>query len=153
MSEYSSGTEAPQPRVKQWPSAPANGHQTEPVHIGGQAGQHVPSFNEKAQTVTHQATAKASHSMLAAAGGLDRLAGTVRQKAPSGKGEQVADLAGHSAETAANALTTAAQYLERSEPVELMNEVEQFVQRKPIPALLAAAAAGFILVKMIKLVA
>ena len=114
--------------------------------VQDKAGQAVDTAKEKVGQVTDQATAKVDAGMDKAAGGLQTLADTIRDKGPSGGQGGV----GSAVAMTADKLETAATYLRDKDTDQLMTELEGLVRRKPVESLVAAAAVGFVLSKLLR---
>lgn len=80
----------------------------------------------------------------AAAGGLDSAAAALHQKADSlPGGEKVASAAHRTAE----AVGTAANYVRENDVASMLGDLQQLVKNNPGPALLGAAALGFLIAR------
>jgi len=112
------------------------------------AGQALDTAKEKMSQVTDQATTKVDAGMDKAAGGLETIAETIRDKgqAIGGEGGGVQSAVG----TAADKLDSAAQYLRDKDTDQLMTELEGLVRRKPVESMVVAAAVGFVLSKVLR---
>jgi len=111
------------------------------------AGQAVETAKEKVGQVTDQASTKVDAGMDKAAGGLQTIADTIRDKAPDGgQGGGVGSVVATTADT----LESAAHYLRDKDTDQLMTELEGLVRRKPVESLVAAAALGFVLSKVLR---
>jgi len=80
----------------------------------------------------------------AAASGLESAAGALRQRADSLPGGEKIASAVH---TTANAVGAAADYVRTNDVKAMMTDVQTLVKNNPGPALLIAAAAGFLLAR------
>jgi hypothetical protein len=80
------------------------------------------------------------------AGGLDTVAGTLREKSESMGGGQVASIA----TTAADKLESGAEMLRSQNTDQLVTELEALVRRKPVESMLVAAGIGFVLSKALR---
>lgn len=115
--------------------------------IQDKAGQAAETAKEKVGQITDQATTKVDAGMDKAAGGLQTLAETIRDKAPAdGQGGGV----GAVVATTADKLESASQYLRDKDTDQLMTELEGLVRRKPVESMVAAAAVGFVLSKILR---
>jgi ElaB/YqjD/DUF883 family membrane-anchored ribosome-binding protein len=76
-----------------------------------------------------------------AAGGLDSAAETLHQKADRMPGGEKAARAAH---TAADALSSTAEYIREHDVKSMVADMQDVVRRNPGPALLVAAAVGFL---------
>lgn len=99
---------------------------------------------QKTSQMTDQAQQKADQGMDKAATGLDQAADTIRQKANQMGGGTTSTVAN----TAANTLDSASQYLREKDTGELLDDLESLVRRKPVESVLVAAGVGFILSKI-----
>jgi hypothetical protein len=112
------------------------------------AGQAVDTARDKAGQVTEQATAKTDVGIEKAAGGLDRAADVLRERAGgTGAGGGAMQSA---ATMAADRLDSAAQYLQGKDTDQLVAELEALVRRRPMESLLVAAGVGFVLSKALR---
>jgi ElaB/YqjD/DUF883 family membrane-anchored ribosome-binding protein len=80
----------------------------------------------------------------AAAGGLDSAADTLRDKADTLPGGEKVASAAH---TAADALASTAEYIRENDLKGMMADVQSLVKKNPGPALLTAAALGFLVAR------
>jgi ElaB/YqjD/DUF883 family membrane-anchored ribosome-binding protein len=80
----------------------------------------------------------------AAAGGLDSAADTLRDKADALPGGEKVASAAH---TAADALASTAEYIRENDLKGMMADVQSLVKKNPGPALLTAAALGFLVAR------
>lgn len=116
--------------------------------VQDKAGAAADTAKEKASAVADQATTKVDAGMDKAAGGLESVAQTIRDKGQSvggdGSGVQTA------VATTAEKLDTAAQYLREKDTEQLMTELEALVRRKPVESVLVAAGVGFLLSKALR---
>ena len=80
----------------------------------------------------------------AAAGGLDSAADTLHDKADTLPGGEKVASAAH---TAADALASTADYIRENDLKGMMSDVQSLVKRNPGPALLTAAALGFLVAR------
>jgi ElaB/YqjD/DUF883 family membrane-anchored ribosome-binding protein len=81
------------------------------------------------------------------AGGLDSVAGTLRERADQIPG---GDKTTHMAETAADKIQNASGYLRENDVNDMMDDVQTFVRQHPTESLVMAAAAGFLVGRMLK---
>jgi hypothetical protein len=86
--------------------------------------------------------ARAEQARTTAAGGLDRAAGTLDEQAASLPGGARVASAAHSA---ANALSSSADYIREHDLGDMMEDLRDVVKNNPGPALLGAAALGFLI--------
>jgi ElaB/YqjD/DUF883 family membrane-anchored ribosome-binding protein len=94
------------------------------------------TLKAKAQDVGAKATQRADRARVSAASGLDTVASTLHKR-----GDNVASAAHH----AADAVHSGANYLRANDVETMMADLKDAVRRNPGPALLGAAALGFIL--------
>jgi hypothetical protein len=80
----------------------------------------------------------------AAAGGLDSAAEALHEKADRIPGGAKAAQAAH---TAADALSSTAEYIRENDLKSMMADMQNVVRKNPGPALLAAAALGFLVAR------
>ena len=97
-----------------------------------------------------QAAVTASQGMQAAAGGLESLAGTLRDKSQSMSGQGPTGTVQQAAAVAADKLEGAAQVLRQTDPEQLVTELEALVRRKPLESVLVAVGLGYLLSKVIR---
>ena len=108
----------------------------------------APSFDDqptaKASGVGQMAADKIDERRGAAAGGLDSAANTLHDKADKlPGGEQVAS----AAHTAADALASTAEYVREHDLKSMVADMQSLVKNNPGPALLTAAALGFLIAR------
>ena len=101
----------------------------------------VDTATKSMSTMADQATSAADMGMERAAGGLDSLAGTIRDKSQSLGAGQMESIA----TSTADKLESGAEMLRGQSADELIAELEALVRRKPVESLLVAAGVGFIL--------
>jgi ElaB/YqjD/DUF883 family membrane-anchored ribosome-binding protein len=94
------------------------------------------TLKSRAQDVGAKAAQRADQARVSAAAGLDTVASNLHEK-----GEQVAS----AAHSAADAVTYGADYLRANDVQTMMSDVVDVIRRNPGPALLGAAALGFLL--------
>jgi ElaB/YqjD/DUF883 family membrane-anchored ribosome-binding protein len=94
------------------------------------------TLKSKAQDVGARAANRADQARVSAAAGLDTVASTLHQR-----GDRVAS----AAHSAADAVSSGAEYLRANDVQTMMSDVVEVVRRNPGPALLGAAALGFLL--------
>ena len=86
-----------------------------------------------------------------AAGGIDKLVGTIRDRGDQlGQSSGPAGTVGSVATAAADKLEGASQYLHQTDTDRLMTDLEALIRRKPVESLLAAAGVGFVLAKVLR---
>jgi ElaB/YqjD/DUF883 family membrane-anchored ribosome-binding protein len=101
----------------------------------------VTDVQHKAGELGNQATAKADAGMQKAAGGLDSLASTLREKSETMGGGQAQSLAA----TAAEKIEAGAEKLRSTDTDQMVSELESLVRRRPVESLLVAAGIGYLL--------
>jgi ElaB/YqjD/DUF883 family membrane-anchored ribosome-binding protein len=114
---------------------------------GGQTDRVLSQVSQQTGKVSEQASAKMEAGKEKAAGGLDSLAGMVRQKGESMGGGQMQSVAA----TAAEKMQAGASML-RGEggSGELTAKIESYVRSKPAESLAIAAGLGFVVAKVLK---
>lgn len=113
---------------------------------GEQSGGMLSGAKEKAGEVAGQATDKLDAGKEKAAGGLDVVAGTLREKAGAIGGGQLQG----PATAVADAVSSGAEMLRSKDSEQLITELEDLIRRKPVESLVAAAAVGFVLSKALR---
>ena len=98
----------------------------------------------KASGVGQVAADKIDEKRRAAAGGLDSAAHTLHDKADKLPGGEKVASAAH---TAADALASTAGYIRENDLKGMMADVQSLVKKNPGPALLTAAALGFLVAR------
>jgi len=111
-----------------------------------QADKVVSTATQKVSGIAGQASSSADAGIEKAAGGLDTLAGTIRDKSQSLGNEQIGSLA----TAAAGRLESGAELLRGQNTDQLMSELEALVRRKPVESMLVAAGVGFVLAKALR---
>jgi ElaB/YqjD/DUF883 family membrane-anchored ribosome-binding protein len=94
---------------------------------------------DKASDLGRSAVRKVDESRSSAASALQSTAETLRSNAPAG------GRIGEMAQSAAATLKSTANYVQQTDVRGMMGDLEQVVRRNPGPALIAAAAFGFLL--------
>jgi hypothetical protein len=94
------------------------------------------TLKSKAQDVGAKAAQRADQARVGAAAGLDTVASNLHDK-----GDRVASAAHH----AADAVSSGADYLRANDVETMMSDLVDVIRRNPGPALLGAAALGFLL--------
>jgi ElaB/YqjD/DUF883 family membrane-anchored ribosome-binding protein len=94
------------------------------------------TLKAKAQDVGAKAAQRADQARVSAASGLDTVASSLHQR-----GDRVAT----AAHSAADAVSSGAEYLRANDMESMMDDFMGVIRRNPGPALLGAAALGFIL--------
>ena len=111
---------------------PPSGQESAPIIDDVRAG----TLKSKVQDVGARAAQRADQARVGAAAGLESVASTLHEKS-----ERVAS-AGHSA---ADAVAYGAEYLRDNDVQTMMSDLMEVIRRNPGPALVGAAALGFIL--------
>jgi ElaB/YqjD/DUF883 family membrane-anchored ribosome-binding protein len=111
-----------------------------------QADKVISTATQKMGGFADQATSSADAGLEKAAGGLDTLAGTIRDKSQSLGGGQMESIA----TTTADKLASGAEMLRGQNTDQLVSELEALVRRKPVESLLVAAGVGFVLSKALR---
>jgi ElaB/YqjD/DUF883 family membrane-anchored ribosome-binding protein len=96
----------------------------------------VATLKSKAQDLGAKTAQRADQARVSAAAGLDTVASNLHDK-----GERVAS----AAHSAADAVSSGAEYLRANDVKTMMSDVVDVIRRNPGPALLGAAALGFLL--------
>ncbi len=99
-------------------------------------GDRFATLKSKVQDVGAKAAQRADQARVGAAAGLDSVASTLHEK-----GERVAS----AAHSAADAMASGAEYLRDNDVRTMMNDFVEVIRRNPGPALIGAAALGFML--------
>ena len=94
------------------------------------------TLKSKAQDVGARAAHRADQARVSAAAGLDTVANTLHAR-----GDRVAS----AAHSAADTVSSGAEYLRANDVQTMMSDVVEVIRRNPGPALLGAAALGFLL--------
>lgn len=100
---------------------------------------------EKLDQASGMAEERADQGMDKASQGLDQAADMLRDR-----GGQQGGAMGSAATTAADTMESASSYLKDKDSSQLMDDLEDFIRRKPTESLLAAAGIGFVLSKVFK---
>jgi hypothetical protein len=108
----------------------------DPAFAATDAGGAFTTLKAKAQEVGAKATQRADQARVGAAAGLETVATTLHER-----GETVAS----AAHSAADAVASGAEYLRENDVQTMMSDLMEVIRRNPGPALLGAAAIGFIL--------
>ncbi len=110
--------------------------------FGQQASETVRDIKQSMSDAARTASAKVEANRVAAADTLEGAASTVRQRADElPGGARVQELA----HAAADRISTTADYLRTTDASRMRSDVETMVKNNPGPALLLAAAVGFLL--------
>ena len=107
----------------------------EPIAASDDGGNFA-ALKAKAQDVGAKAAQRADQARVSAAAGLDSVASTLHEK-----GERVAS----AAHSAADRVSYGAQYLRDNDLQSMLSDFMDVIRRNPGPALLGAAALGFLL--------
>jgi ElaB/YqjD/DUF883 family membrane-anchored ribosome-binding protein len=119
------------------PTSPSDG----PSTLGDKISETAAQVKEKASDLGQMAADKIDNNRDAAATGLDKAASTLHDKAESlPGGEKVTSLA----HATADKLSSTADYVRTHDVNRMMGDVETLVKNNPGPALLVAAAIGFL---------
>jgi hypothetical protein len=97
---------------------------------------------EKAKDVASAVGEKADSAVSSVGSGMQSLAGTLRDKAPSG------GVLGGAASGVAGALESSGQYLEEQGLSGMAEDVTNLIRRNPIPAVLIGIGLGFLLARL-----
>lgn len=108
----------------------------DPAAASEAAGGAFTTLKSKAQDLGAKAAERADHARISAAAGLDTVASNLHQR-----GDRVAG----AAHSAADAVSHGAEYLRANDVETMMSDVVDVIRRNPGPALLGAAALGFLL--------
>ena len=109
--------------------------------LGSQISSAAARVKDKAAELGQTAADTLDNQRSTAAGGLSSAAETIRARAPQlPGGDTVSELA-HSA---ADTLTSTADYVRQNDLQSMLADVEQVVKKNPGPSLLAAAFVGFL---------
>jgi ElaB/YqjD/DUF883 family membrane-anchored ribosome-binding protein len=109
-----------------------------------QADRVISTATQKAGSLAGQATSSMDAGIEKASGGLDTLAGAIRDKSQSLGGAQ------SMANTAADKIEARAEMLRGQSADQMISELEALVRRRPVESMLVAAGAGFILSKALR---
>lgn len=114
---------------------------TESTSTIDKAKEAVSSMSGKATGIGSQATSKADAGIEKAAGGLDSIASTLRERGESMGEGQVASLA----TAAAERMSSGAEMLRGTDSDQLMTDLESLIRRRPMESLLVAAGIGYLI--------
>jgi len=116
----------------------------EPATIGEKLSDTAAQVKDKVSDLGRTAADKIDENRDAAAGGLDKAASALHEKAESlPGGEKVSGLAHATAEK----LSSTADYVREHDVKRMMADVETLVKNNPGPSLLAAVAVGFLVAR------
>ena len=113
-------------------------HESDSLQVADQVSNAANKATEKAQELGRTMVGKLEENRVAAAGALHNAASTLDDKAdrlPNGP---------EMAHSAADKVHAVANYMERHDTKQMMADMEDVVKRNPGPALLVAAAMGFL---------
>ena len=100
------------------------------------------SFTEKAKDVASAVGDKADTAVSSVGGGMQSLAGTIRDKGPS------SGVLGGAASGVASALDTSGRYLEEQGLSGIADDMTHLIRRHPIPAVLIGIGLGYLLARV-----
>jgi len=96
---------------------------------------------EKAKDAAHSAGHVAEHATESVGGGMESLAGTIRQKAPR------EGVLGSAASKVADTLEQGGRYIKEEGLSGMADDLTNTIRRNPLPAVLVAVALGFLLAR------
>lgn len=96
---------------------------------------------EKAKDAAHNAGHMAEHATESVGGGMESLAGTIRQKAPH------EGVLGSAASKVADTLEQGGRYIKEEGLSGMADDLTNTIRRNPLPAVLVAVALGFLLAR------
>ena len=111
-----------------------------PDSTSAEASRAFTTLKAKVQDVGAKAAQRADRARVSAASGLDTVASTLHKR-----GDNVASAAHH----AADAVHHGAEYLRANDVETMVGDLMDAVRRNPGPALLGAAALGFVLARVL----
>ena len=111
-----------------------------PDSTSAEASRTYTTLKAKVQDVGEKAARRADRARVSAASGLDTVASTLHKR-----GDNVASAAHH----AADAVHHGAEYLRANDVETMVGDLMDAVRRNPGPALLGAAALGFVLARLL----
>ncbi len=112
--------------------------------VGEQMGSMASQAKEKISEVGRTATDKIDENRGTIAGGLESAGSSLHEKADALPGGEKVTRIAH---TAADKLTTTADYVRQHDVNSMMADVQELVKKNPGPALAAAAVAGFLVAR------
>lgn len=124
--------------------SPGSGSSSMQDPVREQADKVISTATQKAGSFADQASSSMDAGIEKASGGLDSLAGAIRDKSQSMGGAQ------SMATAAADKLESGAEMLRGQSTDQLIAELESLVRRKPVESMLVAAGVGFILSKALR---
>jgi len=107
--------------------------------IKDKAGEYGSALKDKASEVGHTIGHKAEDATSAVGGGMQSLAGQVRDNAPQ------SGVLGSASRSVADAIDNAGHYVQDKNLTGMMDDVTGLVKRNPIPALLIGVGIGFLI--------
>ena len=113
----------------------------DPQTVGEKLSDTASQVKAKVSDLGRTATDKIDENRDAAAGGLEKAAAALHDKAGALPGGEKVTSAAHAA---AEKLTATAEYVKEHDVKSMMEDVEKLVKNNPGPALLAAAVVGFL---------
>lgn len=113
--------------------------------VAGKAQNMMEEGKEKASEFASTAQDRADEGMNKTADGLHTAADKVRER-----GSEHGGAVASAADTAANAMESAENYLRDTNTAEMMDQVEAYIRKNPTQSLLIAAGVGFVLAKAFK---
>jgi ElaB/YqjD/DUF883 family membrane-anchored ribosome-binding protein len=125
------------------PANPSDTHNSEPsaTGLGSQIAGATARVKDKAAELGHTAADSLDSQRGNAASGLSTAADTIRAHADQLPGGDTVSGLAHSA---ADTLTSTADYVRQNDLQDMLKDVEQVVKKNPGPSLLAAAFVGFL---------
>ena len=114
---------------------------TSSAGLGGQVAGATARVKEKAAELGETATDTLDRQRDSAASGLDTAASAIHSRADQLPGGETVSGLAHSA---ADTLTSTADYVRQNDLKSMLADVEQIVKKNPGPSLLIAAAVGFL---------
>jgi len=106
------------------------------------AKQAASTVAEKAKDIASAAGDKADTAVSSVGSGMQSLAGTIRDKAPSG------GVLGGAASGVANALESSGRYIEEQGLSGMADDMTNLIRKHPIPAVLIGVGLGYLLARM-----
>jgi ElaB/YqjD/DUF883 family membrane-anchored ribosome-binding protein len=107
--------------------------------VGQKATEVGQAVSQKASELGHTVGQKAEDATSAVGGGMQTLAGKVRDNAPQ------EGVLGSASRTVANAIDDAGKYVEDKNLTGMMDDMTGLIKRNPIPALLVGLGVGFLI--------
>jgi hypothetical protein len=103
-----------------------------------QAEQSSARAQERIQSAGHEAHTRADTAMSQSGANMQTLSSNVRERRPDGPAGEVAD-------RAAGVLDSSGRYLQRSNPTDVRNDLEQLMRKHPLETILVGLGAGYLL--------